>query len=206
MAAKYEVTAIIPTSGRESVARSVSSALDQVGIGITVALIGVADDLQFADRALTSAAVGRGERINYIEIAPGHPADYSRSEGVAKVKTDCTAFLDDDDWWHPDKSRARCESLKDGASLSSCRSFVVSESSAVPATVPSDLYNGRECNVGDYLFRKRRLAADRNLLHTSTLLGRTDTVRECSWKPRLRRHQVWDFTIRYASQFGSESI
>lgn len=207
--ARPSVTAVIPSTGRASLARAVESALGQDDVQMTVFVPGTADALERASAVLGDLMAAHPEAVRLIELPDGAKGGYGRAQATAEATTQFVAYLDDDDWWHRSKSAAQVNALTDDQVLVSCRSWLVDaeEPETALGTTPQVVFDPAvHTDVGDYLFRSRRLSAGRNLLHTSTLLVRTTCAQESNWDRELPRHQDWDFVLGISQQWGRDAL
>ena len=111
------VTVVIPTRDRlDLVRRSVRSALAQQDVGVTVVLV---DD---GSRPETAEALDglAGARVRVVHHAESRGVSRARNAGLALAETPWVAFMDDDDYWAPDKlsSQLRAVSGVPGAGWS----------------------------------------------------------------------------------------
>lgn len=192
------VTIVIPTTGRrESLGDAIASGLDQQGADVRVHVV------------VDASRNGPAERLvaPYTPIADitwtggGRGAAYARDLGTRLVETRWVAYLDDDDRWLPGKLSAQLDAadvLTESGWLPviSCRSFSTDPSTGQKVgPIPRQAFDG-VAPVADWLFRRRRLSLDRNVLPTPTLLLPAAAARSVGWRTDLARHHDWDFVIR----------
>lgn len=200
-----DVTAIIPSRGRpELLNRAAISAVSQTDVRVEVVIILDGGRAPYAEPIHRHAANGKSTiRICALETTRG--ANVARNIGIDLASSPFVAFLDDDDVWLPRKLATQLSRLHEAPRpnhlILSSRTISVYDGRAV--TGPTTLYNGG--SVPDYLFLKRRLSSDRNLIHTSTLLMATEIVRKVRWTENLTRHQDWDFVLN-AVRAGAEIV
>lgn len=106
---KPTVSVIMPTRGQgRGLGRAVQSALNQTDV--ETLLVVVVDGLSPSptdDAVLASLP----EPHRVIRVTPvGSPAAL-RNLGLSVVRTDLVAFLDDDDWWQPDKLQRQINAM-----------------------------------------------------------------------------------------------
>lgn len=99
------VTVIIPTLGRDSLAKAVDSALAQQDDGLTVRVVVVND-------SGAPLATGLGEGVSVVDSPGRVGAAAARNLGLTNVETDFFAFLDDDDSHRPGHLRAAVDLLR----------------------------------------------------------------------------------------------
>lgn len=188
-----DVTAVLPTTGRASLARAVSSALNQAGLRCDVLIVAdVTSSRLAAIRELV--ADFDEERVSLLSTGGQKGAGEARYLATAAATSPWVAYLDDDDEWAPTKCcRQIDERSPENPVLLSCQTITVSPTGK-RVVAPHSTFEGGA--VDRYLFYRRRLRADRNLLHTSTLVVPTWLAQRVQWDRGLRRHQDWDFVLR----------
>jgi len=104
-----EVTVVIPTRNRPNlVQRSISSALTQ---GDTYTSVIVVDD--GSDEHVTELMSRMASsRIRVVRHANNRGVSEARNAGLDLVETPWIAFLDDDDYWAPNKLQLQLEALR----------------------------------------------------------------------------------------------
>lgn len=190
---RHAVSVVIPTTGRSTLVRSVQSALSQQGVEIEV--IVVADDRSPDTASTVLGQVLTHPRTRLLTTGGRAGAATARAIGTEAATNAWVAYLDDDDVWHPNKLAVQLDAAggHPGDLIVSCRTESVT-SHAKRVIVPREPY--RDGDIASYLFRRRRLRADRNLIHTSTLLCPRHLALEVGWERGLQRHQDWDFLLR----------
>ncbi|MGY0004086.1 glycosyltransferase family 2 protein [Micromonospora sp. I033] len=193
-----DVSVVIPTTGRPSVAEAVRSARAQHTVSVRVVVV--------CDLAEVPATVRelRGEVDEVVCTGGGRRGSYARNLGVAHAAPGShVAFLDDDDAWLPGKLAAQVPVLERLAAegwrpvvssrILQRRAGAEPLPTAAPATLIAD-----GALPEDYLFRRRRLGVGRQSLPTSTLLTTGELAAACRWDETLPRHQDWDWLVRAA--------
>jgi glycosyltransferase involved in cell wall biosynthesis len=107
--ARSKVTVVIPTKDRLAlVQRALRSALAQDGVTMRAVVV---DDgsAETTARALDALA---GPRVRVVHHAHSLGVSAARNAGLALVETPWVAFLDDDDFWAPDKIRSQLDALE----------------------------------------------------------------------------------------------
>ena len=100
MVSKPLVSVIIPTYNRAAlVKRAIQSVLDQTYDNFEVIVV---DDAS-TDSTVTVIANIKDQRLKYIRHEVNCHASAARNTGIASVKGELIAFLDDDDEWFPSK-------------------------------------------------------------------------------------------------------
>ncbi|WP_082097426.1 glycosyltransferase family 2 protein [Demequina silvatica] len=187
------VTAVIPTSGRETLARALASVASQ---SVPVEAVVVCDKL---DESSSVEQVAHRFGFRAISTAGHQGGAEARNVGVAASTTEYVAFLDDDDAWHPDKTRRQLALLdaSDGArSVAACRARLIDPSTSAFRVVPETPYDN-ERDMASYLLARRHLRLRDNFMQTSMLIAPRSLLSELPWNQSLRRHQDWDLVIRW---------
>lgn len=181
-----EVTAIIPTTGRPSVRRAVSSALRQPHVTHVLVIL---DDLE------SLAALARrleGLRCSILQTAGRTGAAAARNLGVQLAETDYVAFLDDNDEWVAEKTRLQLQDAKADTVVAS-RAMLVGTTSRI---VPQRLYHQDSGSLADYVLAGSPSQLRQHCMQTSTLLCTREAALQTPWDEQLPRHQEWDWLIR----------
>jgi glycosyltransferase involved in cell wall biosynthesis len=192
------VTVVIPTCGRpELLARALGSVLAQ-----TVrpqAIVIVADGVEEPPGVAGSLT----PEVSVITLPERRGAAAARNAGAARAKTPWIAFLDDDDQWLP----AKLEIQVERAAAATARFPIVAtrfiaRSSERDVVCPDRLPHVDE-HLSEYL-----LAHDQTLrigaLAPSTVLTRTQLVREHPFSEDLPLHEDWEWLLRVSAVDGVE--
>jgi glycosyltransferase involved in cell wall biosynthesis len=123
----------------------------------------------------------------------------ARMRAVQEVKGDIVAFLDDDDYWYPNKLEQQLAMWQTQATerhtLVSSRVAMINAGGELQWTLPFRLIKPGE-RVASYLFRRSRIRFGEGLLHTSTLLCNRELLSIAPWDVSLRLHTDWDWVLR----------
>lgn len=176
------VTAIIPTTGRPSVRRAVSSALRQPNVTHVLVILDDPESLAALARRL------EGLRCSILQTAGRTGAAAARNLGVQLAETDYVAFLDDSDEWIADKTRLQLQDADTDIVVAS-RAMLVGATSRV---VPQRLYHQDSASLADYVLA----CSPSHCMQTSTLLCTREAALQTRWDEQLPRHQEWDWLIR----------
>ncbi len=202
-----DVTAVIPTVGRRTLERAVSSCLSQDRAAVEVMVVADLPDVRHSRRLLEEALGGAAHDVRVIFTGGGAGAATARQLGTVASSAEWVAYLDDDDWWLPEKTMTQlkaAQSLGDDVVLS-CRVMSVDQATGVrTGPIPRAIYRSDQ-DLAEYLFLRRRLSADRNAIFLPTLLMKRDVALRTGWEKGLRRHQDWDFLMRVI-EIGSATI
>jgi glycosyltransferase involved in cell wall biosynthesis len=212
-----DVTAVIPTIGRPSLARAVQSVLDQT--------LPVAEIIVIADTDEV-VLLPRDDRIrvlhNSISVGPAR----CRQLGIDAARGKVIALLDDDDEWHTTKlamQLAAVDSMGSPYWIVSSRMMVVGPGSR-RRTWPRRIIQPGE-SITEYLFRFTDVRLGGATLQTSTLCFPVEIARTVRWDahagavkdepswlirvqraiPDVRVLQLPDVLSTYNVQHGSRS-
>ncbi|MFV2102836.1 glycosyltransferase family 2 protein [Micromonospora sp. LOL_024] len=201
-----DVSVIIPTTGRPSLAEAVATVRAQQGVSVHLVVV---CDLAEAPPSVVEL---RDQIDELVCTGGGRRGSFARNLGVQHAAPNThLAFLDDDDAWLPGKLTAQLPVLErlaaDGALpvVSSRTLQRKAGSSPLPSAVPATLIADGQLPE-DYLFRQRRLGVTRQSLPTSTLLTTVDLALRCPWDESLPRHQDWDWLVRAARIPGAKVV
>ncbi|MFD0784235.1 glycosyltransferase family 2 protein [Micromonospora azadirachtae] len=193
-----DVSVVIPTTGRSSLAEAVMSARAQEGVSVHIVVVCDLADVP------PSVAELRGHIDEIVCTGGGRRGSFARNLGVAHAAPGShVAFLDDDDVWLPTKLKLQVPALERLAAAGwlpvvSSRVLQRKDGAApLPNATPVTLIS-EGAYPEDYLFRRRRLGVGRQSLPTSTLLTTHELATRCPWDETLPRHQDWDWLVRVA--------
>lgn len=173
-----EVSVVIPTIGRDTLYRSVQSALEQTVTPREIIICAdTLDELHYPQNPI----------VTVLRVGPRAGGNAARSAGVRAASGEYVALLDDDDYWDEDHLSAIQDVLQEktvGSSwVASCR--VVEPSGNV---YPSRLYKNGE-DVFGYLFTMKMSPRSKGALMTPTLVFPKRLMLEVPWRPQQRFHQ-----------------
>lgn len=201
-----DVSVVIPSTGRPSLAEAVLSARAQRGVSVHVVVVCDLAEVPPTVREL------RKHIDDVVCTGGGRRGSYARNLGVAHAAPGShVAFLDDDDAWLPTKLAAQVPVLEQVAAQG-FRPVVSSRilqrkagAEPLPSAAPTALITDGTLPE-DYLFRHRQLGVGRQSLPTSTLLTTHELATACPWDETLPRHQDWDWLIRAARLPGAKIV
>ncbi|WP_225858101.1 glycosyltransferase family 2 protein [Rhodococcus wratislaviensis] len=188
---------VIPTTGRSSLARAVSSVSEQT---VSAEVVVVVDEHE------RYGAVKEQLRDFDCRVlaTPGNMGGaYARNLGAAQSDSDFVAFLDDDDWWERDKLESQFREMEH-----------VDPSENVLSATGMTFHRARGCKripdivlssptqAADYLVQRPRLRFGTHAIQTSSLLISRSMFDEIKWSESLHKHQDWDFVARVLSVPG----
>lgn len=190
-----DLSVVIPTTGRTSLALAVWSALAQEEVEVEILIcLGTnklcsSDITEFLDEP----------RVRVIPLAPGDPpnANSARNNGISHARGKYVGLLDDDDIWFPRKSICQITALqREGQqrSLAVC-SATVSPPTGNEFVWPTRPFKGGQ-RLAEYLFVRSSFRNARPFLQSSTFLARKELFEAVRFDPGLEVHQDWDFVLR----------
>ena len=190
------VSVIIPTYKRsEMLYRAVDSVLNQTYQNIQV--IVVDDNSPDSEwRAATSEKMRRYEtdsRVKYVCHEQNRNGSVARTTGSHNSDGEIVAFLDDDDWFLPEKVELQVEYL-----------LTHPEFRAVYCGWDRDNRKIIPTKEGDLSFE---ILSGRNIIITNTIMmWRSDAIACGGWDEELRRHQEAGFLLRYFAYGGKIGV
>ena len=197
------VSVIIPTTLRPTLERAVASVRAQRYPGGRIELVLVAD---VPPDVLAEAPPARLADADVVVCTGGvRNGGFARQLGVERSTGRWVAFLDDDDEWVPDKLERQVAAARRSGGTHvavSCQRREVARTGVTSRPVPTVPFDGAR-PVEDYLFRSRGPTAGRASLPTSTLLVSRAGAAAVPWRADLRRHQDWDWLVRFSRLPGA---
>lgn len=190
------VDVVIPTTGRASLRAAVDSARMQPETRRIWVVADCAPKMVPSVERLVEGMVD----VSVTSTGGGRGGSVARHIGTQRAETDWVAYLDDDDVWFADKLKHQLELVPEHAGdhefVLSCQVRSVS-TDGHEVIAPRTVYESGD--VARYLFYRRRLGADRNLMPTSTLVVTTSLAKRAGWSDSHRRHHDWGFVLRCVS-------
>lgn len=127
----------------------------------------------------------------------------ARNLGVQAAHGEWIAFLDDDDYWQPNRLDTLWSTMTawngdthpDENHVYASRVQNFTPEKTLPKAVPAKTYSTGG-DLATYLFAKRGVSLTRASLFTSTLVAHRDVALDVPWDPDLPRHQDWDWLLR----------
>lgn len=200
-----EVTSVVvPSAGLRDA--SLHRALQSVGAQTYKGII----EILLVDDSRDGRLAGFGGQVGNasISVIRSVPDEAPRWTGVRCARDDTTwfAFLDDDDWWAPNKLERQIAvatemQIEGHRPVVSC---LVDTSGDPELTttrpVPTRTIRPGQ-DIAEYLFRRRGPVRGRPSLFTSTILTSRAVALQVPWRA-IRRHQDWDWLIRAQATAG----
>jgi glycosyltransferase involved in cell wall biosynthesis len=185
------VAVVIPTTGRDTLSRALNSVRTQTSAPAEIVV--VLDNPSALDRV--QRMMLSGERL---VVTRGHVGGaLARNMGVDQANSEYVAFLDDDDWWEPEKTEIQLRALKESSSqwAYSYSRFVDGDRVRI---LPRNDVGGGE-SIASYLVSRRRLRHGDGYIQSSSLLIERRLARAVRWDNELKKHQDWDLVVRLDS-------
>ncbi|MBI3350404.1 MAG: glycosyltransferase [Burkholderiales bacterium] len=195
-----QIAVVMPAyNSADYINEAIDSALAQTGV--TIELI-VVDDGSSDDTVKRVQAYG--DRVRLIE-QPNQGSAVARNRGVAAANAEFIAFLDADDYWHPQKLAKQWALVRDGASLVYSR-FSLWEPGGTGDFPAADAYLA-DCQEQGRVSKPIRngwLYIDLLLdceVWTSTVLARKDLIQKVGgFDVSLRKGQDYDLWLKLANE------
>lgn len=202
-----DVSVVVPTRGRQSLASAVASALGQTGVSKEIIVVDASGECS------ASAVVHEFEAVQYVSPRRPLTAGAARWEGCQHSRGRWIALLDDDDVFRPEKlmKQVAVARKSDSPALVSSDYLLVPYSRANEAD-SAVAYEGRAKRLEpmqitgppvrpkpgeplvEYLFRRRTLRSRRRLV-TSSFLVDGELGRSTPWHDGLRRFEDWHWLM-----------
>lgn len=186
------VSVVIPTYKRAHfLQRAIDSVLNQTYTNIEVVVVDDNNpDSEF--RAKTEsmmAAYQDNPKVLYVRHPKNQNGAAARNTGIASAHGEYIGFLDDDDWYLPEKIELQMDYL-----------FQHPEFDAVYCGYERADKTKSPYKTGDLSFE---LLSGVELIYTNTILIRRSCALECGgWDERFRRNQEAVFLLRYFAHGG----
>ncbi len=187
------VSVVIPTIGRPQLRRAIFSVLAQTFPAHEIIVVN--------DRSGELASFEEHPSVTVLSSG-GRGGNVARAMGVERASGTLIAFLDDDDWWFPQKLERQISVLPEELPsiwFSSTQVYVHGGRRARvwPADPPNDQ------DIPSYLLRRRRVAAGGGVLPTSTLLAPRSVFQQVPLDTALKIHQDLDWVLRVVDSGAS---
>ena len=200
-----QVSVVIPTVGRPELAQAIESARGQSAVSVEVIVV---FDLP-AGTEVDGFDQSRADLVLYT--GGGRRANVARNIGTRAASGRFIAFLDDDDFWAPQKLHRQVSAAMEIEGRGN-RALVSTRFGQLDPTtghrlggLPKKIYDGT-VTPEEYLFVRRRPGAGRATLPVPTLMVSRDLAGDVPWREDLRRHQDWDWLVRACAEPGVELV
>ncbi|MBY4127359.1 glycosyltransferase [Rhodococcus fascians] len=186
------VTAVIPTVGRDSLRAAVDSVVAQTASTDVIVVVDRPSELPSVQSMLSGVSC----RIVATEGKRG--GGFARNLGSQLADTEFVAYLDDDDWWVPEKIASQLSlcAQRDPSRdvLAAARMYFhrARSSSVIPT------HSWTSSDVASYLVQRSSLEFGSHAIQTSSLLVSKSLWERIKWDETLKKHQDWDFVSRCA--------
>lgn len=177
------VSVVITTIGRPELTRAVESVLAQNYGDIEIIVVGPSGNYMLP------------RSIKHLSFDKPISVCSARNIGTQTCTGDFVAYLDDDDYWYPQKIAIQVEALSQlpPRTILGCRYEIWSP--AGKSIYPRELF-AKNQSMLSYLFGKANLKPGLRYFQTSgIILARADAL-EVGWDEGIPRHNDWDFLLR----------
>lgn len=191
---EFAYTVIIPAYNRRNLlGRAINSVRKQTFSPHEIVIV---DDAS-SDGTIETLSI-EDMPVRIIRHVQNRGAAAARNTGIVNSSTPWLAFLDSDDEWMPGKIEAQ---------------FALARQTEMKACLTGYLINDaryghiRKFVADPFSISQRMLTYGCTLSLGSTLLVRRDVFEEVGlFDPTLRRHEDWDWAIRYSKRYGFLSV
>ena len=176
------VTVIIPSHNCvEYLREAVESALDSVGVRVTVLIID--DQSKDGSLELANKLAEEDSRVHVIKNLKSRGAYFCRNVGLQLADTEFIAFLDSDDWQHRDRLRRQIAPILRNKQIAATYSLTQRWSTDLSTPVLEKL---QVCHI--------------------SLVFRTSLIKSVGYFDTVRYSADGEFRSRLISIFGSENV
>jgi glycosyltransferase involved in cell wall biosynthesis len=184
------IDVVLPTTGRSTLERALQSVRDQTRAPRRIFVV---DD----SGAGAAGPLALRENEHLLSTSGGEGGGASRELGRLAGESPLVAYLDDDDWWEPEKLESQSDAFAVArADISFTRVFFHGRDGGV-RILPRRVPPGSGEALPSYLVERPRLRHGDGYIQSSSLMVRRSSIGDVPWRP-LRKHQDWDLLMRAA--------
>ena len=184
------VSVVIPVYNREfELKRAIKSVLCQTIQDFEILVV---DDYSEIDMKMIVMSFN-DERIKYFRLEKKGNANVSRNLGVKNARSKYVAMLDSDDEWMPfhlEKKIAWLEQKKADGVFGSC---CINNEIRIIDKISRPFHHQEK--MVNYLLSD-------GMAPTPTHVYKTESAKQVLWDETLKRHQDWDFSVRFAAIYN----
>ncbi len=187
-----KVSVVIPVYNRpEELRRALNSVLAQT-VADDLEVI-VVDDCSEVDLNKEVVQPYHDNRIRFFRLEKKGYANVCRNKGILEAKGKYIAMLDSDDEWLPEHLEVRIALLDSGAADGLFGSHYVDNGKTRKPVISRARFTNE--SMADYLLTTGTAV-------TPTHIYKTECACAVLWDETLKRHQDFDFSIRFAEKFN----
>jgi glycosyltransferase involved in cell wall biosynthesis len=177
------VSVVITTIGRLELTRAVESVLAQTYGKIEIIVVGPSGN----------NVLPKG--VRHLNFDKPINVCTARNIGTQASSGDFIAYLDDDDYWYPQKISRQVEALSQlpPRTILGCRYEILSSSGK--SFYPREILIKNQSMIS-YLFGKINLKPGLRYFQTSGIILAKADAQEIGWDEEIPRHNDWDFLLR----------
>jgi glycosyltransferase involved in cell wall biosynthesis len=192
------ISVIIPTYKRNDfLKRAIESVLNQSYINLEVIVVDDNDPDTFhrkqTEKKINELRKKYNNNIIHIKHDKNKGASAARNTGIFYAKGEYIAFLDDDDYWVPDKIEVQLKYIND-------YDIILSLGNYINSNFKFKNFDKKEITSND--LKKRNCGGG----STSSLLIKKDIVKNYLFDTSLYKSQDWDLYIRLSQKYKIKNI
>lgn len=184
------ISVVIPVYNRpQELARAIRSVLSQTFQEFEILVV---DDFSEADLKPVTESF-HDQRLRYFRLPAKGNANVCRNKGIREAHGELVAMLDSDDEWLPQHLENKIKTLRE------------KNADGVFGSCYVDDGTGRTEKISRPLFKEEKMInflLSGGVAPTPTHVYKTSCARQVLWDEDLKRHQDWDFSVRFADRFS----
>lgn len=185
-----KVSVIITTYKRsEMLTRAIDSVLNQTYKNIEIIVVDDNDENSIF-RKETSLIMERykgNKNIIYLKHKKNSNGSVARNTGIYNSNGELITFLDDDDWYYPEKVEKQVEFLRINTDFKAVYCACNRDNKIIPSMLSGDL--------------SLEILSGRNLIYTNSIMMWKNVILEFEgWDESYKKHQEAAFLLRYFSK------